>query len=88
MFSVSVSTSALAVHKTLLNLSMTVFRLSHVFTSVQGSGVLSYEIALVPFTVVLFMLEQLAMFYIYDTVVVLVVVALHYISSHVMPALA
>jgi len=50
------------------------FNPSHGCTPEQGSGVLSYPIALVPIIVVLFICGQLAMFYIYNAVVVVVVV--------------
>ena len=52
--SVMTSTLAFTSHIIALNLLRIVFNPSHVFTSVQGSGVLSYVTALVPFIVVLF----------------------------------
>ena len=52
--SVSIATLAVTVHTTASNLARIAFNPSQVFTSVQGSGVLSYVIALVPIIVVLF----------------------------------
>jgi hypothetical protein len=54
MSSVSIATSAATSHIILSNLARITFKPSHVLTSVQGSGVLSYVTALVPFIVVLF----------------------------------
>jgi hypothetical protein len=52
--SVILATLADTLHIIALNLLRIVFKPSHVFTSVQGSGVLSYVTALVPNIVVLF----------------------------------
>jgi hypothetical protein len=63
MSSVSNATSAATLHITLLNLSRIVFNPSQVFTSVQGRGVLSYVITLVPIIVILFISEHSAILY-------------------------
>ena len=52
--SVRISTLFVASHIIASNLASMVFNPSHVFTSVQGSGVPSYVTALVPNIVVLF----------------------------------
>ena len=63
--SIRMFTLAVAEHMTSLNLLRITFNPSQVFTSVQGSGVLSYETALVPFIVVVFIWGQFAIFLIY-----------------------